>query len=51
MLLGGLVVSFVDPRIIQLTKDTDSQMLGHGSRLDSHIVGRRARIGSICIGS
>jgi hypothetical protein len=47
MLLGELNVSFVNARITQLTKDTDSQVLGHGAGLDSHIVGRRARIGSI----
>jgi hypothetical protein len=31
----------------ELTKNTDSQVLWHRARLDSHIVGRRARIGSI----
>jgi hypothetical protein len=35
----------------KLTKNTDSQVLRHGSGLDSHIAGRIAKLDSICIGS
>ena len=35
----------------ELTKDTDSKVLGHGARLDSHSASRRARIGNTGIQS
>jgi len=34
-----------------LTKNTDSQVLGHGAGLDGHIAGRAAETGSTCMRS
>ena len=35
----------------KLTKDTDSQVLGHGARLDSHIADWQARFGKVSLQS
>ena len=35
--LEGWMLAPINPRITQLTKDTDGEVLGHRARLDGHI--------------